>query len=500
MKRHKSVFFTKNSKSILLSLIATLVLCCVLVCSFAGCSSSGGDTTDTTAAYEVDEETYVFGAGYSIGSINLEGMLYKDAKAQAEEECLTMIKDFTLTVKAGDKAYEFDKSSFSWDTNVEASLKKAAYHCDMVKAGKEEAKDMHYDLTFKVNETSVTEAAAAIAKEVDIEPVDANISVSGTEISFTDEKNGLLVDQDKLKGDMTAEIDKLSKGEKKEATVTAEIKEVAPKVTSDDLDNDVKLLSTATSYSTNTADGDHNMALALSACNGSVIKPGEIWSFNACTGDSNLTSNGYRGATVIVNGEFVQGVGGGICQASTVIYQAALKANLGVYERYCHYYKSSYADVGLDATIDYPSLDLKLQNNTEHPVYLQCYMDGATLYASFYGWQDPSFDEIKLSSWIYEENYAANYYRAAAQRTFYKDGKELYSEDLPNSEYGYYSTKPAKPTKPTKPTEATKPATTPEVPTDAPITTPPEPSEYPTTPVTPTTPDPTIIDSGTNAS
>ena len=127
-------------------------------------------------------------------------------------------------------------------------------------------------------------------------------------------------------------------------------------------------------------------------------------------------------------------------------------------------------------------------------------MDGATLYASFYGWQDPSFDEIKLSSWIYEENYAANYYRAAAQRTFYKDGKELYSEDLPNSEYGYYSTKPAKPTKPTKPTEATKPATTPEVPTDAPITTPPEPSEYPTTPVTPTTPDPTIIDSGTNAS
>ena len=198
MKRHKSVFFTKNSKSILLSLIAALVLCCVLVCSFAGCSSSGGDTTDTTAAYEVDEETYVFGAGYSIGSINLEGMLYKDAKAQAEEECLTMIKDFTLTVKAGDKAYEFDKSSFSWDTNVEASLKKAAYHCDMVKAGKEEAKDMHYDLTFKVNETSVTEAAAAIAKEVDIEPVDANISVSGTEISFTDEKIGILVDQDKL--------------------------------------------------------------------------------------------------------------------------------------------------------------------------------------------------------------------------------------------------------------------------------------------------------------
>ncbi len=490
MKRHNGEFFTKKTKSVLFSLIAALLLCCVMVGSLVGCSSNGADVSDTTAAYEVDEETYVFGAGYSIGSINLEGMLYKDAKVKAEEECLAMIKDFTLTVKAEDKAYEFDKSSFTWDTNVEASLKTAAEHYDKVLAGKEEAKEMHFDLTFKVNDSSVGEAVAAVAKEVDIEPVDANIDVSGTEISFTQEKNGFMVNQDKLKSEMTSEIEKLSKGEKSEATVTAEINEVKPKVTSDDLDNDVQLLGSATSYSTNTADGDHNMALALSSCNGSVILPGEVWSFNACTGDSNLTSNGYRGATVIMGGKYTTGIGGGICQASTVIYQAALYSNIGIYERHAHAYKSSYADVGLDATIDYPGLDLKLQNNTDHPIYLQCYMEGANLYASFYGWQDPSYDEIKLKSWTYNENYAANSYYAAAQRLLYKNGELVYTEDLPVSHYGYYvpsdEEETTAPTKPTKP-KPTKPATTtPVTPTETQVPTQvvTDPVEIPTPPQT----------------
>ncbi len=475
MKRRKSDFLRKKSHKVLIGLIAALIVSSVLVCCFAGCSSQSN--VETTAPYEVDEETYVFGAGYSIGAINLDGMLYKDAKALAQDECLAMIKDFLLTVKAEDETFDFNKEAFEWDTNVDTSLQAAAKHYDLVKAGKEEEKAMHFDLTFKVNGDSVDTAIAAVAKEVDVEPVDANIEVSGEDITFVNEKTGYMINREKLKEDMLAEIEKLSKGEKKDATVTAEMKEVAPKVTSDELDKDVKLLGTATSYSTNTADGDHNMSLALQACNGSVIKPGEVWSFNECTGNSNLTSNGYREATVIVGGKYEQGVGGGICQASTVIYQAALKSNVGIYERHAHAYKSSYAEVGLDATIDYPGLDLRLQNNTDYPLYLQCYMDeNANLYASFYGWQDPSYDKIELKSWKYNEDYEANSYYAAAQRLLYKNGKLVYTEDLPVSHYSYYVPEETKPTTSEKP-KPTKPATTNPTPTKPAPTQAPEPVE-----------------------
>ena len=365
-------------------------------------------------------------------------------------------------------------------------------------SAKEQETGKDYPVSVTFDEETIGEILGSFADGIDCDPVDATIkafNASTGSFSYTEGKTGRKVDREKLQ---QLVVKALQDGESTE--IEAPVEEIPFEKTQSDISGHIQKLGSFSTYSTNTAAGNNNMRLALASINGKVVEPGATFSFNGATGDTTNGSLGYQKAGAIVNGKSSQQYGGGICQASTVIYQAALKANLGVYERYCHYYKSSYADVGLDATIDYPSLDLKLQNNTDHPVYLQCYMDGATLYASFYGWQDPSFAELKLSSWIYEENYAANYYRAAAQRTFYKDGKELYSESLPNSEYGYYSPKPDKPTKPTKPTVATKPATTPEVPTDAPITTPPEPSEYPTTPVTPTTPDPTIIDSGTDAS
>ncbi len=502
MKRHNFSFFKRICHISILRVVALALLCAVLLTGMVACGGKEGDRKDESnqstmnTVPKVDEDTYKFSKDITIGTVNINGMVYKDAKEQAEEECLSQIKNFTLKVSAGKKNFDYNKDSFTWDTNVVEALNKAVDFNEDRKS----TNTMHLELSFDVNEGSVNETVKAIASEVDVEPVDASVDVSGNEINYVSEKSGKKVDQAKLFADMTDALDKLSIGKESEVKLTATMKTVKPKVTKDDLDGNVKLLATAESYSTNTVDGNHNMALALSSCNGSVIDPGEVWSFNDCTGDSNLTSNGYRGATVIMGGKFEQGIGGGICQASTVIYQAALKSNLGIYERYSHYFKSSYADVGLDATIDYPSLDLKLQNNTDYPIYLQCYMEGTTLYASFYGWQDPSFDEIKLSSWTYNEDYANNSYYAAAQRTFYKDGKKLYSEDLPVSHYGYYSpdeekeTKP-KPTKPTpKPTKPTPKPTEPiAVPTEPPVTAVPAPVPTPAPAPVPTeAPVPTV--------
>ena len=150
----------------------------------------------------------------------------------------------------------------------------------------------------------------------------------------------------------------------------------------------MQLLASWETYSTNDANGNQNMKVSLKACNGSIIDPGETWSFNGCTGNSNDTSLGYASAGVIVDGDFTDGVGGGICQSSTTIYNAAVRSNLTIAERSPHTYPSVYAKSGFDAAIDYGNLDLKLKNDSKYQVFLACYMEGTTLHATFYGIKD----------------------------------------------------------------------------------------------------------------
>ncbi len=483
MKRHNFDFFKRNFKSPLVMLVSMVLLCVIMAGCFTACKNTGN--TDGTSAMQIDENTYVFSAPIMLGSVNLSGRVYKDAKDLAEKECLAMISDFVLKVKAEEKDFAFEKDSFLWDTNVEESLKQAVEYNEKNGDSKNDAP--RFDLTFTVNENSVKEAAAGVASEVDILPVDANIDTSGATLEFTQEKDGYQVDQEKLASDMMKEIPDLSTGKKAEASVVAEMKVTKPAVTQEQIDGNITLLASFTTHSTSSANSEHNMKVAAEACTGSVIQPGEIWSFNGCTGDSNLTSLGYVESTVIMNGDYAQGVGGGICQTSTTIYNAALLANLEIVERYCHLFQSSYAEAGLDATIDYPNLDLKLKNITEYPIYLECYMEGSEVTCNFYGWKDPSFDEIKITSYIYDANPDKNYYRAGAYRIYYKDGQEIRRESLHSSEYAYTSTKPTETTVPTETTEATEATNTVPV-TQAPTTVP-DPTEPTTGAVI--TPDPT---------
>ena len=246
---------------------------------------------------------------------------------------------------------------------------------------------------------------------------------------YAEGTKGSEINQETLANDIRAF---LSSG-KTTGSIAAKTNEISPTITVDMVKKNIVPLSTYSTYSYNTANGTHNMEQALSACNGSVIEPGATWSFNKCTGDSNLESNGYKPATVISNGKYEQGIGGGICQASTTIYYAAIYANMDIVERYNHKWASSYAAAGLDATIDYPNLDLKLKNKTSYQMFMECTISGNKLTVNIYGYKDPSYDTIATYSEtcdITSENFGARAYRI-----FYKDGKETKREQLPPSTY-----------------------------------------------------------------
>lgn len=127
------------------------------------------------------------------------------------------------------------------------------------------------------------------------------------------------------------------------------------------------------SFSTSLAGHDasgriHNIELANAKIDGTLLLPGQPFSFNAVLGDSNDPAGGWQEATVIVGEEFEQGYGGGICQVSSTLFNAIAQAKLTVMERYSHSLPVGYVPVGHDATVSYPELDFKFFNSLQAPV------------------------------------------------------------------------------------------------------------------------------------
>ena len=137
----------------------------------------------------------------------------------------------------------------------------------------------------------------------------------------------------------------------------------------------------------------HNIKLASSRFNGLLIAPGETFSFNQAVGEIDK-STGYQQAYVIKEGRTVLGDGGGVCQVSTTLFRAALKAGLPMVERRAHAYRVAYyeqnSQLGLDATVFAPSPDLKFKNDTPAHILIQTKVDSANAKLTFelYGVSD----------------------------------------------------------------------------------------------------------------
>ncbi|NLM10952.1 MAG: VanW family protein [Clostridiaceae bacterium] len=114
----------------------------------------------------------------------------------------------------------------------------------------------------------------------------------------------------------------------------------------------------------------NNIKTAAEDLDGTVIKPGEIFSFNDTIGRRSK-EKGYEEAPIFVNGEKSKGVGGGVCQVSTTLYNAALEADLKIIERHRHSREVSYVPEGKDAAVVYNSKDLRFKNTKDYPIEIR---------------------------------------------------------------------------------------------------------------------------------
>ncbi len=218
--------------------------------------------------------------------------------------------------------------------------------------------------------------------ETAVFPVDATVKFSPNSngvFSFTREKSGKGIDKEKLIEDINEALCKNI------MEVKAPIVELKPSVTIEDLKKfTYKLASFSTYYAVSSENRKHNIKLASEKINGKILMSGEEFSFNKTVGER-TEENGFLPATVIENGEFLEGVGGGVCQVSTTIYNCALLSGLKTTERHAHSLVPSYIEPSFDAMVSWKTCDLKFKNVTSGSVYIKAVADGDALTFTFYG-------------------------------------------------------------------------------------------------------------------
>ena len=189
-----------------------------------------------------------------------------------------------------------------------------------------------------------------------------------------------MVDREKLKQDIDNALKTSTNVE-----VYIPTYEVEPTTTKSEIENSVALRgSFSTSYASSSSDRKYNVRHALEAFNGMIVAPNQEVSFNETTG-SRTAENGYKKANVILNGVYVEGTGGGVCQSSTTLYNALLLADVEILEVNKHTLPSSYVWLAFDAMVSEGYSDLRFKNSTDENLYIKTYSDDENVYVEVYG-------------------------------------------------------------------------------------------------------------------
>lgn len=191
---------------------------------------------------------------------------------------------------------------------------------------------------------------------------DAEYKLDGKELSIVDEAVGIEAD----KSEISQKLSALNSGSEISLNVTKLVPEKTAAMLREGLFS-AELADYSSTYSTAAANRAFNVARAASSVNGTILLPGDTFSYNAAIGNPSL-ANGYKLASVYENGQTSEGAGGGVCQVSSTLYSAVLYANLEIVERKSHSLTVAYVPKGQDATVAYGAVDFKFKNNTDHPI------------------------------------------------------------------------------------------------------------------------------------
>jgi vancomycin resistance protein YoaR len=222
-----------------------------------------------------------------------------------------------------------------------------------------------------------------LGKRVGKPPKDATFAVDGSHVSVVPAKPGVELDTDAAaKALLVASL----RVQPARRVVALPVQEAQPKrstAAARAMGVDGLVSSYTTDYG-GIPNRIHNVQLVAHLIDGALVAPGATFSFNGTTG-ARTADKGFLEAPVIVNGELTTGLGGGVCQVSTTVFNAAFEGGLKITERTNHALYISHYPQGRDATVDYPGVDLKFVNDTDHWLLLRTFVGAYSLTVNLYG-------------------------------------------------------------------------------------------------------------------
>ena len=190
--------------------------------------------------------------------------------------------------------------------------------------------------------------------------------------------------------------------------------------------------SFSTRYVTSNTDRTTNLRLASNKIDGYVVMPGETFSYNKVVGKRTIAA-GYKEAAIYSNGEVTQGLGGGICQISTTLYNAVVEADLDVTERRNHMFVPSYVDGGMDATVVYGSQDFKFKNTRDYPIKIESSVSGGIARVRIHGLRTNNEYNISIESKTVKNS--SKSFVVDAYKVYRQDGEVIRREKLSRDTY-----------------------------------------------------------------
>ncbi len=223
-----------------------------------------------------------------------------------------------------------------------------------------------------------------IAEQVASSPSNAFLKINPDDtVDIVPSRDGITVDINAAFQDITEQYKNYNKKPEIELVLISS----KPEITTEDvmMYGVESLIASYTTYF-NSADygRSYNIKVAAKALDEVLIAPGEIFSFNKVVGPRSSES-GYKNAKVIINNEFVDGLGGGVCQVSSTLYNAVLLAGLGIVERSNHSLPVSYVPEGRDATVAYEIIDFRFKNTSSKHIYMKTMSGAGGITIKIYG-------------------------------------------------------------------------------------------------------------------
>ena len=236
-----------------------------------------------------------------------------------------------------------------------------------------------------------------ISEYIDSEPVQAVIDANRGKIKIKAGKDGKRVKQEELFKNIENTV---STSSSNSIDVDIPIDTISPKLKYNQLKNINGMIAVyETRYPIKNISRAHNIAVTANKLDKQLIMPNQEISFLKLLGDVTV-AQGFSRATIIVNNKFVDGVGGGVCQVSTTLYNAVLESGLTVKERTHHSLPVHYVPLGRDATVAEGAPDLKYKNEYDFPVYIRMYASNGIMRTEVYG-DTTRARNIKIYSRVY---------------------------------------------------------------------------------------------------